>query len=364
MFWNNSKYQAKYYNLIDRAENFEKRIKLLPVNFEKPWWDIIFQQKAATIYIFSVQFIWSVFDALFPIMLGFAVTELSLTLFLAVILARLILSLFYSAMFSYNTVFQIQTINSVEYSANEFFLTVDPLFHSTKSSGQIVSKVNRGSSSFESVMDIITFDMIGIVTGITTIIITMFAFDFRLGLISLFFLSAMTIFNIFGQIFNSRTFQPLRIAAEDKFKAVSLETLLQAPFIRAIFASNEQTRKSKIAIKNSMIKEGNAWQAETHINTATRAFYIISVAIIGYLILIQAQNGILAPALAFSIIITYTNGTQNILYVGNKVKRLTTSLSNINDLFDFIRGFGKQSFPVLDDDKQWQSANTPKTIPS
>ena len=364
MFYNNPKYQEKFYNFVDRTENFEKKMMLLPVDFQKPWWDVIWREKKTAFIVAFTQLSWSIFDSVFPIMLGFAILRLDVFLFLVIMIARIFLTWFYNFTFSRNAIFQIQTMNSVEYSANIFFLTVDPLFHSTKSSGQIVSKINRGSSAYEDVLDIIGFDLLGIITSMVTIIVTMFAFSFQLGLISFLFLTFITAFNILTQIYRTKIFQPRKILAEDKFKAVSIETLIQAPFLRAIFASSEQSVKLKKSIFDAMIKEGNSWQAGTYVGTVTRTVYIISIVVIGYTALLQAKNGLLEATLALSIILAYANGTQNILYTGDKVKRLTTALSNINDLFDFIRGFGKQTFPVLDEDKQWQSANTTKTIPS
>ena len=350
MFWDNTKYHDFFYNFVNRRENFEKRMKLLPVDFEKSWWDILSRQKKFAFRIILSQLIWSTFDSLFPIMLGFAILKLDLGLFLLIMLARLALTWLYNSMLSQNAVFQIQTMNSVEYNANLFFLKVDPLFHTTKSSGQIVSKINRGSSAYEDFLDIVTFDLIGIITSMITITIAMFAFSFQLGLVSFIFLLSIASFNITAQVYRTQVFQPRKILSDDKFKAISVETLIQAPFIRAIFASNEQTVKLKTSISDTMIKEGNAWQAGSYVGFITRAMYVISVVSMGSVVLIQAKNGLFEPTLALSIILAYTNGTQNILYTGEKVKRLTTALSNIHDLFDFIRGFGKQTFPVLAED--------------
>ena len=99
-----------------------------------------------------------------------------------------------------------------------------------------------------------------------------------------------------------------------------------------------------------MAKEGNSWQAGTYINATTRTLYILSSLIIGILVINQTISGEISNTIALSIILTYSSGTQGVLYIGDKVKRLTTALSNVNDLFDFIRGFGKQTFPVLEDD--------------
>ena len=244
----------------------------------------------------------------------------------------------------------IKITNSVEFNANKFFLTVDPINHSTKSSGQIISKIHRGSGSLADISDILIFEMLSTATNLVVITITMFAFGWELGLVTLLFVIILTLFNVFAQIFRNKTFQPYKIKSQDKFKATSIETLLQAPFIRAIFASNEQNMKIRSSMVGFMVAAVNSWQAGTIINNISRTIYTLSLATIGAIIIFQAKEGILSPVLALSIILAYTNSTQSVLYIGDKVKRLTAGLANINDLFDFIRGFGKQTFPVLEKD--------------
>jgi len=350
MFWDNPKNQDKFYNFVDKTENFEKRMKLLPVDFEKPWWDIILRQKAILIFVLANNLLSGIIDTIMPVILGYAITRLDINLFIWVIIFRLILNWSYNIMLGHNTLFQIKTMASVEQSAHEFFLKVDPIFHSTKSSGKIVSKVQRGGGSYEDVLDLMTGDLAYTSISFISTIIAMFAFGPKLGLITFGMLLFITFFNISAQIIRTKAFQPKRIEIQDKYNAVSIETVIQAPFIRAIFASIEQIKKLQKINIEFMVKEGNSWQAGTYINVTTRTLYILSSLTIGILVINQAITGEINTTIALSIILTYTSGTGGVLYIGDKVKRLTTALSNINDLFDFIRGFGKQTFPVLEED--------------
>jgi len=133
MFYKKEKFKKRVYEFVDSNEKFEKKMKLLPVDFEKPWWQIIWSQKGYASFIIFVQVSWSVSDALFPIMLAYAVNQQSIAIFLSVVGLRLFLTWLYNIMFHYNAIFQIQTMSSVEYEANKYFLTVDPIHHSTKS---------------------------------------------------------------------------------------------------------------------------------------------------------------------------------------------------------------------------------------
>ena len=176
MFWDNPKNQDQFYNFVDRAEKLESKMQILPVDFQKPWWDIIFRQKNLALFAVFSQFIGSVFDSLFPILLGYAITKLDFNLFVIVMLIRLAIIWIYNIMLRYNAIFQNQTMSSIDFNANQYFLTVDPIFHTMKSSGKIISKISRGSKSFEDVLDIVSFDLLGIVTSLSNPAIITFTF--------------------------------------------------------------------------------------------------------------------------------------------------------------------------------------------
>jgi hypothetical protein len=91
--------------------------------------------------------------------------------------------------------------------------------------------------------------------------------------------------------------------------------------------------------------------ASCHLRSSDyQSLYAISAIAVGFIVMSQAQNGTLTPVIAVSVIITYINSTSGVLEVGGHTKRLSEGLTNINDLFNFIRGFGKQTFPVLEED--------------
>jgi ABC-type multidrug transport system fused ATPase/permease subunit len=348
MFYKDEKFKQKLYNLVHDMEGYNKKMKLLSVDFNKPWWDIILKQKGLGIFVTVIQFVWSVTDSLFPLAVAFAINKSSLLIFALAVGGRFLFTWMYNIMFHYNAIFQIQSMGSVEYEANKFFLTVDPVFHSTKSSGQIISKVNRGSAAYEDFLDVVTMDLLGIVTSLITVIVAMFAFGWQLGLTSLVFILFLASFNIVGNLFRAGIFEPIKNKSEDALKAVTLETLQQTPFIRTNFATTEQMAKVGKAELDEMIKEGVNWQSGTYVNVISRSLYILSFFALGIGVFLKLQGGSLNPTLAIAILLTYSNGTSSILYIGNQMKKLTKSTAAITDLFDFIRGFGKQTYPVLE----------------
>ncbi len=286
------------------------------------------------------------------------ILSLNLNLFFIVILVWFAVTWLYNVMLGFNTRFQLQTMTSVEQSAQEFFLTVDPICHSTKSTGQILSKIMRAGPAFEDVIDMVIFDLVSMISSFLATIAALFSFSLTLGFAGSFMIITLCIFNIWAQIFKTKSFQKTCVELEDNYKAVSTETVQQAPFVRAAFASIEQVQKLTNLNKKYMISEGNSWQAGTYINVATRSIYIMSLLFIGILALNQAISGSISSTTALAIILTYSADTQDVLYVGDKIKRLANSLANINDLFDFIRGFGTQTFPVLESENSGVKKST------
>ena len=129
MFYNNPKTQEKIYNFVEKAEKLESKMQILPVDFDKPWWDIIWRQKASVIRVVIAQIVLSVFDSIFPILIGYAILRLDLSLFLVIMFLKMFLTGGYNFIARMNTIFQIQTMSSIEHSANLHFLSVDPIFH-------------------------------------------------------------------------------------------------------------------------------------------------------------------------------------------------------------------------------------------
>lgn len=350
MFYDNPMFQEKVYKFVDRNEKLKYKAEILDLNFNNPWWYIFLKQKTTLSLVILSEIVGSIFIVIFPILVGISFTTQNYILLLTIVFMMFLDTWTHNIIEKQKNISILKITTSIEFNANKFFLTVDPINHSIKSSGQIISKISRGSSAYIGVTDLITEEIVGTLASLIAVSITMFIFSWVLGLISLFFLVLITVFNITSYFIRNKVFNSKRIKSEDKLKALAVETLLQAPFIRAIYASNEQIQKVKSASNDSIIKIGNAWQTAVSINGISRSIHIFSILVIASMIFNQMMQGVLSPILAISIVLAYTGGTQNILKIGLKVKNLTEYISNIRDLFDFVRNFGRQTFPVLAED--------------
>ncbi|GAB4146649.1 MAG: hypothetical protein OHK0017_07430 [Patescibacteria group bacterium] len=355
MFLVNKQVEKRFFDFMVKVHNYEKSMKIFDVDFSKPWWDVILRQKFLVTAIVAAQIVFNVYDTLFPVMIGWAISRTN-AMELAVIIAGRIGVIFLGNAIMYlNPILQLQAVGSVEYSANKFFLTVDPIHHTTRSSGQIVAKVERGSSSFEDMLDFITFEVLTLFISLATVIITLWNFGGGLALTALSSFIVITAFNILAQTFRTRSFEVNLLPYLDKSKAVTLETLQQSQLIRSSFASTEQDAKIKNSIFGAMFREGAGWRSNAYIGLITRSLYFLSVGLIAIQLMQIIESGAMTAITATTLILTYLNGTNNINRIGDVVKRIGKAYARITDLYEFIRNFGHQTYPVLQDDMQIQA---------
>ncbi|MEI6729465.1 MAG: hypothetical protein WCK98_07545 [bacterium] len=329
---------------------FDKKMKILEVDFSKPWWVILWRQKFIFTVVFALEVITNIFNTIIPIVVGYSISESNYNLFYGVIIARLVLTFVFQYFYGYNAIFQLQSVYSVYTSGLKFFMKVDPLFHSTRSSGTIISKLDRGSAAYEKFLDIVCFEFLPTIIAIITVTLTLFSFDWKFGLTALTFIILVGIFNIHGSLFNNRAFVPGELKREDMLKEKFVENLQQTNFIRSIFATESQFDKFKTTTINLISYKGTNWQAGGAIFSLSLAFYYLSILVLSSLVFNSISIGQTSPIIGTSLVATYLLGTGTILYFGDRIRRLNESLSYIKDLFQFIQGYGKQTYPVLDED--------------
>lgn len=337
----------KYYHFWLNLVDLKNRIQLLPVDFYSHWSKIMWRQKGKIAYILVAETIDNAFYTLIPLLIGWIVKTGNLNYFYVLIALWLTaISLEFSALY-YASIVHLQTMHSIMYEGHKFFLTVDPIFHSTRSSGKIIGKIDRGASAYDDLLDVIGFDLLPTVVGISTIIIAFSRFDFSLALLATSMIFIIGIFNVTFQYLGSRGFEPHIISAHDKLNNISLENLAQINFIRSCFASNEMDASLKQGNQKMMYISGTSWIAFAGLTFFTRFFYVLSILILGIYLIILIKNQALSIEIGTALLMTYINGSYEIMRVGKKIRRFNKSITRITDLFTFIKHFGKQTYPVL-----------------
>ncbi len=342
----------KYYAFWLWLGHLKSKARILPINFNQSWTRILSMQGAYLGIALFCEMIIQIFYTLYPLFVGLIIEKQNYTYFLYLVFAWLCVIFIEYVSVYFSALLEIQCINSIQYNAFEFFLTVDPIYHTMKSSGKLFAKIERCARSYEDFLDIILWDILPVVIGIITVVITFLFTDPRLGLIAFLLLLLIAFINITLNLFTSATFERRLIDADDAVKMLSVESLTQVQLIRSSFATNEIADLAKERNEELMYKEGTAWLAFAAAISISRLTYLVSVFVLGSLIFSFISNGQLSILAGTTLLLTYINGTYEIIQIGRRLRKLIKSITRINDLYIFIRHFGKRTFPVLTDQKK------------
>ncbi len=351
MFWKDEKFQQNYYNFFYKVLGFEKDTKILPVNFEKPWYQIILDQKWAFSLEIVSEIIQSVYGALTPLILSKAIFDQNVWIIIYFALGYLVLEILNRIILRVHTIFVLQSRFSIAFAAYKFFLTVDPIFHTTKSSGQITSKIQSTMNDLGDLLNQLVSNILPVIVGFTTVIITIGSYNRYLALIGIVSFILISVVNGGLNYINSLIFSKRVIKMRDKALSVTVENLHQNQLIRSVFAVNEQVGRTRDVLKKFMVTRGTSVLSHGIATSITRVLYISSVLILSLTIFNLIKSGSMEQNLGLTLIITYVNGSSQILRLGQTIKDFVEKYTSVTDLFEFIRSFGKQSYPVLEGDE-------------
>jgi len=333
----------KYYNLANYFLNIKNRTKVLSLDFKKGWTQIIFDQKKNFILSLIFESLSQVFYTLLPSALVWIIESKSQFYLMPLIFSWFFANLadFFSAY--YSIILSTQTVNSVQFNAFKFFITVDPLYHARRESGKIFAKIERAARSYEDVLNMIILDIVPMLVSLITAICSLMIINVSLGLYALSLLIIIAALSIISNILYAQAFEKQLIAADDKVKTINVESLTQVALIRSCYASKDIIEKSRDVSHDLMSSESTAWITFNFMTTITKFLYLISVGLIASYLL----NSSISAATGVSLILIYIRGTYETIKIGRRIRVLLRSVTRILDLFDFVHQFGQQSFPVL-----------------
>lgn len=348
MFNHFKQFTEAYYHFWLRLANFGKKASIFPIDFSEHWLHVIGKRKwqllVSTICITIIQ----CFYANYPLILEKILYLESFTYFLyflgfwLFIICLEFISVYCAAFL------EVQCVNSILYNAIEHFLTVDPLYHTLKSTGKLFAKVERCARAYENFIDMMLWDILPVVVSVSSVTITFFFLDRGLGIVCLSLLCFIALLNIFLNLFTSASFENKMIDADDSLKGVAVESLTQVQLIRSSFSTNEIAELTKNKARNLMKIEGTAWLAFAASVTISRVAYLGSIFILGYTVFSLIQAGSLSIMQGSAVLFTYINGTYEIIEIGRRIRKVLRATTRIDDLYLFIQMFGKQTYPVLD----------------
>jgi len=330
--------------------NLDKKGQLAVIDFTKPWWSVFTQRKLFLAFILSGRIIASVIITLLPLFIGLAISSKQALSFGLLFLVWICSDSWRYITLYFTSKFVASIISGLRYSAYRFFLTVDPIYHATKMTGEIFGKIERCAFAYEEFIDASVYAILPILVGITTVIISFFTLNLVLGSIALFFLLFLAILNISMILFNSLAFEKRVIDADDSVKASSMESLVQIQFIRSYFATNEVNTELKGKSRFFMANDGTYYISFHTAIYISRLFYAFSLCALGLYVLYMIKQGTISGMAGTTFLVTYVHGTYRIIKIGKRTQKFVRSITRIKDLFHFIHYFGKQTFPVLKGD--------------
>lgn len=322
--------------------------KILPVNFNKPWWYLIFQQKLLFLTILLIVTLTQIFWSLLPF-IGAKLFEtknyyICIATFIAWLVTDLVLSYF---RVNLNTKFQLQCIHSIYQNAHSYLLTVDPQYHTHRSSGTIIAKIERAARGYEDFADHISFELVPLMVGLLTIMITLAYYSLLLSFIMSCFIITILLIGYYTARYKCSLWESKFIKTDDTFKSFALENLTQIQLIRSTFASNYRNNKLINNIKDNMYTESYTWLSYSYLFVSLSLIYNFSLFILSISLLWQIKTNYISVATALGLFLVYTHISKEIVRFGKLLRKTMHSKAAIKDLFEFMPYFGKQSFPVL-----------------
>lgn len=328
-----------------------RKLYILPVDFSKPWWKIVAEQKGTFFLILLIFGCLQAFWSLVPFLAVYIFESHSYILCAAIFVAWYSLDL--SAAFAgrLNQNFQLCCIHSVFYNAHRYLLTVDPYYHVHRSSGSILAKIDRAARGYENFLDHVTYEFAPLIIGLTTVIIVLAQYSRALASTMLLFILAIVGIGYYFTKYICPRWENRFISADDAFKTTAVENLSQVQLIRSTFSTDFRAEKLKDDAKNNMNSEAKLWHSYAKIFLTLNMIYITSLLVLSLYLIWQINSNAISTAVAIGLFLAYIQISKEITRISRLFRKTIHSLTQITDLFDFIPKFGKQGFPVLEGDQ-------------
>ncbi len=336
----------RYYRFATRFFCMHKHTKLLSIDFNQPWWHLLKQQRVAIAIVILFEGLNNIFLAMPALILEYFLTRhASYFGYFILLWAVMLLLEFFSDFFATRTM--VQCLQSVYYAANRRLLEVDPIFHQSSSKGRVIAKIYRGAEAYQELFRAGVYELLSMIMGVATVIISFLTIDYTLGLLALGLLSILCTFSVALFLFTAHVFVPVRIEADDRVKNISTESLTQIGLIRSTFSTQQIDEKMQEVNRKRLAIEGNALRTYDIISSLTKIAYVTIFALIGFYILRLTASGIIAQSTGIALLITFFSGTYQLLQVARFIYSFKDQLVRVKDLFAFMYSYGEQSFPVM-----------------
>lgn len=339
-------YQS-YFKLIEKVFRFRGHSTPYEFDMRKPWWQTLFRVKYALICLVIVEGLFWGFLTYGSILLGRIYTTQDQRLLYVVIglfSATVVLS--NAALYFYCRE-SARAKYGLNQSAYTYFILSDPLNHTFRSTGKIINKISVACSSYETLSDMIVFDMNMFLMRIVFVAVSFLILDIWLGIIVLVMTTGMCALEIVIKLYISKVLLPQDIKADNDLAAIAVESLQQVFLVRSTFATPIQYDLLKTQVNRTAEVISSVWFGFVSSNIPVRVLFVMSCAWLYSRLLFLVQAGEVEPAYAISVSTLYLFNYGVVARVGRQLQKLLTAYSKLQDLFDLAHEFGDSRIPVL-----------------
>jgi ABC-type bacteriocin/lantibiotic exporter with double-glycine peptidase domain len=236
---------------------------------------------------------------------------------------------------------------SIQTSGYQNMLLVDPVFHSTRSSGQIISKIDKGGLAYEKLLDTFITEVLSYLSSLIGIVIGISLVNIWLGVYSFGLIFALILYSVIVRINLEKIRNQPYIKTQDMFQIILIESLSMVAHIRSMFSATNQLEKISKYSRELLIVRSTHDMSATLVGMSSRILYTICLMIIGIAGYGLMQSGQISTISLVSALYIFFSGESAVNRIGKSYDIFLASRSRIKDLFTFIQDFGKQTYPVL-----------------
>lgn len=325
----------------------QSSIKLTMIDFKRPWWFIIFQQPLLLFSVFFVGTVRYLFQTFEPFLVAMLLEHLNWYLFAGGCALWFLSEVNLILMGILNPKFQLGVIHSIFYSAHQQLLLIDPIYHTKRSSGAILAKIDRAARGYEDLLDQITFEFAPLAIGVVSMILVFSRHSWWLTMLVFSCLSIMVIYAYYFARYVCQKKEHEFIHSDDDFKTTAFENLAQIHLVRASFATDYMRDKLTAKIAANSLKEQTVWRTYSFVSRVLNAIYTISIVLLVAFFMESVKHGQVSLAHAIGIILAYITCTQRLIKIVQPMRRYLRGYTAAQDLFKAMREFGKRTIPVF-----------------
>lgn len=336
----------RIYQFFEKLFGMVGNIKIHPVNFDLPWYTVYRHYWVRLILSVIVEICLWIFFATLPLTIAWILTNQHEYWIIMIGIIFLCTPFITQAhIVSYCRALS-GLMRSMASSAYEFFVKVDPIHHSTRESGKVISKINRAVRAYEDITDTLVFNILPFCIQIGVVMVSFSQYDISIGFLAGGSLILLVIVSIISQIIIAKNIIPIDNDQGDTQSQMEVESLQQVALIRSSFATPEHIEKIKKTNIRTGEVEATIWTSFNFTSFIPRLIFAGTLTILFILVfnLIKSQELELPTAIALMTI--YVSSYGNIIHSGRHVERIVSNRERIKNLYTYIREYGDSTYPT------------------